>query len=363
MSKSLGNVIDPIKIADTYGADPLRYVLLRDVPAGEDGDFSEEALIQRNNGDLADALGNLLQRTSVLVHKNFHGNIPVCGQLTDKEKELEAAIPEIAKLNELISNYKWNQFVEQIWNYIGKCNKYVNDTEPWKQSNDADRLATILYSLVEHLRIISILVWPIIPSSAEKIAAQLGQEIGKIKDAKFTKKTKGVMAQPEILFKKLEKKVEDIFSILNLRVAHIADAAPHPNADKLYVLQLDVGTDEKRQLVAGMKPYYSPEQLKGKHIIFISNLKPANIRGIESNGMMLAAEKDGAVKALESPEAHAGDQVFVEGITPKTEQITIDDFQKIKMTTKNKAAVYNGKPLKTHKGNVVVDLPDGAKIR
>jgi methionyl-tRNA synthetase len=363
MSKSLGNVIDPIKIADTYGADPLRYVLLRDVPAGEDGDFSEEALIQRNNGDLADALGNLLQRTSVLVHKNFHGNIPVCGQLTDKEKELEAAIPEIAKLNELILNYKWNQFVEQIWNYIGKCNKYVNDTEPWKQSNDADRLATILYSLVEHLRIISILVWPIIPSSAEKIAAQLGQEIGKIKDAKFTKKTKGVMAQPEILFKKLEKKVEDIFSILNLRVAHIADVAPHPNADKLYVLQLDVGTDEKRQLVAGMKPYYSPEQLKGKHIIFISNLKPANIRGIESNGMMLAAEKDGAVKALESPEAHAGDQVFVEGITPKTEQITIDDFQKIKMTTKNKAAVYNGKPLKTHKGNVVVDLPDGAKIR
>ncbi len=363
MSKSLGNVIDPIHVVDTYGADPLRYVLLRDVPAGEDGDFSEEALIQRNNGDLADALGNLLQRTSVLVHKNFHGNIPVCGQVTDKEKELETAIPDVAKLNEFLQNYKWNHAVEQIWNYVGKCNKYVNDTEPWKQTNDANRLATILYTLVEHLRIISILVWPIIPSSAEKIAVQLGQEIGKLKDAKFTKKTKGMLAQPEILFKKLEKKVEDPFSILNLRVAHIAEVVPHPNADKLYVLQLDVGTDEKRQLVAGMRPYYTPEQLKGKHIVFISNLKPANIRGMESNGMMLAAEKDGIVKVLEAPEAHAGDQVFVEGITPKTEQITIEDFQKINLTTKNKNAVYNNKPLKTHKGPVVVDQPDGAKIK
>jgi methionyl-tRNA synthetase len=363
MSKSLGNVIDPVQVADTYGADPLRYVLLRDVPAGEDGDFSETALIQRNNGDLADALGNLLQRASVLVHKNFHGNIPVCGQVTDKEKELEAAIPDIAKLNDLMLNYKWNHAIEQIWNYIGRCNKYVNDTEPWKQGNDADRLATILYSLVEHLRIISILVWPIIPGSAEKMAAQIGQTIGKIKDAKFTKKTKGVIAQPEILFKKLEKKVEDPFSALNLRVAHIADVSPHPNADKLYILQLDVGTDQQRQLVAGVKAFYTPEQLKGKHIIFISNLKPANIRGIESNGMMLAAEKDGVVKVLEAPEAHAGDQAFIDGITPKTDQITIEDFQKIKLTTKNKTAVYNDKQLKTHKGNVVVDLQDGAKIR
>lgn len=363
MSKSLGNVIDPVHIADAYGTDPLRYFLLRDVPAGEDGDFSENALIQRNNGDLADALGNLLQRTSVLIHKNFHGNIPVCGQLTEKEKELEAAIPDVEKLNQLLNSYKWNQYVEQVWNYIGKCNKYINDTEPWKQTNDAERLATILYVLVEHLRIISILAYPVIPGSAEKLAAQIGQEIGKLKDARFTKKTQGIVAQPEILFKKLEKTVEDPFSKLNLRVAHIADVAPHPNADKLYVLQLDVGTDEKRQLVAGIRPYYKPEQLKCKHIIFISNLKPANIRGIESNGMLLAAEKEGVVKVLEAPDAHAGDQVFVEGITPKTEPITIEDFQKIKLTTKNKNAVYNDKPLKTHKGIVAVDLPDGAKIR
>jgi methionyl-tRNA synthetase len=172
-----------------------------------------------------------------------------------------------------------------------------------------------------------------------------------------------MLSPPEILFKKLEKKTEDPFSILNLRVAHIQKVDPHPNADKLYILTLDIGQDQTRQLVAGIKAYYTPEQLIGKHIVFISNLKPAMLRGIESQGMLLAAEKDGIVKVLEAPHSHAGDQVFVEGITPKTEQITIEDFQKIKLTTKEKNAVYNDKPLKAHKGPIVVDLPDGAKIR
>jgi len=362
MSKTLGNVIDPLYLADTYGADSLRYTLLREVPAGEDGDFSEEALISRNNSDLADTLGNLLQRTSVLVKKNFRGLIPICGPLTKQEKELENAIPDIAKLNELMQNYKWHHVVEQIWNYIGRCNKYINDTEPWKQV-DPERLGTILYTSIEHLRIISILIWPIIPGSAEKLACQIGQPIGKLKDAKFKKTTKGEVIGPEILFKKQEKSIEDPFSKLNLKIGHIKQVEPHPNADKLYLLTLDVGTDETRQLVAGMKPFYKIDELVGKHIVFVSNLKPATIRGVQSNGMMLAAEKDGVVKVLEAPEAHAGDQVVVEGVTPKTEQITIEAFQKIKLTTKDKTAVYADKPLKTHKGKVIVDMPDGAKIR
>jgi len=252
--------------------------------------------------------------------------------------------------------------IEQIWNYIGRCNKYINDTEPWKQV-DPERLGTILYTSIEHLRIISILIWPIIPGSAEKLACQIGQPIGKLKDAKFKKTTKGEVIGPEILFKKQEKIIEDAFSKLNLKIGHIKQVEPHPNADKLYLLTLDVGTDETRQLVAGMKPFYKIEELVGKHIVFVSNLKPANIRGIQSNGMMLAAEKEGVVKVLEAPDAHAGDQVAVEGITPKTAQITIDDFQKIKLTTKDKTAIYNDKPLKTHKGKVIVDMPDSSKIR
>ncbi len=361
MSKSLGNVIDPIYLIDKYGEDPLRYVLLREVPAGEDGDFSEKALIERNNSDLADSLGNLLQRTSVLIQKNFKGNIPICGQQSDYERQLEQAIPDTNELNELIDNYKWHHAVEKIWNYISKCNKYINDTEPWKQTNDPDRLATILYTLTEHLRIISILVWPIIPASAEKIAHQIGQPIGKLKDAKFNTKIQGEIVNPQILFKKLETtKEEDPFSKLNLKVAKILKVENHPNADKLYVLTLDAG--EKRQIVAGMKTFYKPEELEGKNIVVITNLKPAKLRGVESQGMMLAAEKDNVVKVLEA-QGDPGEQVFIEGIEPETKQITIDDFAKIKLTTKNKKAVYKGKTLKTNKGEVTVDVADDAKIR
>lgn len=370
MSKSLGNIIDPIAVVNTYGADPLRFVLLRDVSAGEDGDFSEKALIDRNNTELADALGNLLQRTSVMIHKYFNGNIPVCGELTDKEKELQESIPEVLKLTELLNNYRWNQFVEHIWHYIHKCNKYINDTEPWKQSNDAERLATILYNLVEHLRIISILVYPIIPESSEQIAAQIGQKRGTIKNIKFTKKTTGMISEPKILFKKIEtdKPTEpahppsDPFGALNLKVARVEKVEPHPNADKLYVVTLNAG-NEQRTLVAGLKQYYSPEQLTGKHIVFISNLKPAQLRGVTSQGMMLAGEKNGTVKVLDASIAQPGEQVFVEGITPHTAQITIDDFMKIKLTTKNKHVVYGDKPLKTKSGIITVDLEDSATIR
>jgi len=360
MSKSIGNIVDPVAVIDKYGTDPLRYFLLREVPAGEDGDFSENALIDKNNSDLADALGNLLQRTSVLIHKKFHGNIPICGKLTDKENQLNEAIPDTAKLNELIQDYKWHHALEQIWTYIAKCNKYVNDTEPWKQ-NDPDRLATILYTLVEHLRMIGILVWPFIPSSAEKIACQIGQKVGKLKDAKFKKTTKGKLAPSEILFRKVEKQIEDPFSMLNLRVAKILDVKPHPNADKLYVVQIDSG--EKRQLVAGMRPFYQPGQLIGKQIVVISNLKPANLRGQLSQGMLLAAEKEGVVRILE-PQGKPGDQVYAEGITPKaTQLISIEDFQKITLTTKGKIAIYGSKQLRTTSGTVNVDIPDGAKIR
>jgi len=363
MSKSLGNVIDPIYLADKYGADPIRYVLLREVPAGDDGDFSEKTLVERNNSDLADALGNLLQRTSVLVHKHFHGNIPICGELTEKEKALEEAIPDLDKLNELMDNYKWHHAIEKIWHYIARCNKYINDTEPWKHTQDPERLGTILYTLIEHLRIISILTWPIIPGSAEKIAKQIGQEIGKFKQVKFTKETKGELEKSKILFEKLELKEEDPFAKLNLKVAHVAKVENHPDADKLYVLTLDVGTDETRQLVAGLREYYKPEELTGKHIVFISNLKTAKLRGVESQGMLLAADKDKEVKVLEIPEAHAGDQVIVEGIKPQTQEITFEQFQKIKLTVKDKVAVYNDKPLKAHKWEAQVDIPDGAKIR
>jgi len=369
MSKSLGNVIDPIDLIAKYGSDPVRYTFLRDVPAGQDGDFSESTLIRRNNAELADALGNLLQRTIVLLHKNFQGKIPTFGISTQHERELEKAIPNITELNTLMHNNEWHHVVEQIWNYVNRCNKYVAETEPWKQTDPA-RLGTILYTALEHLRIISILTWPVIPTSAEKIAAQIGQRIETFKDAKFKKSTQGIVNKPEILFKKIEQKkeiqktpvTEDLFAKINLKVAKIEKVDLHPNADKLYVITLDTGSG-KKQIVSGIRPCYpSPEQLLGKHIIFISNLAPANFRGVESNGMLLAGENEGVVRVVETTSA-PGTQVTIEGVTPQTTQITIADFQKIKLRVQNKNVIYADKPLKTPQGPITVDLPDGATVR
>lgn len=152
-----------------------------------------------------------------------------------------------------------------------------------------------------------------------------------------------------------------LFSKLNLKVAIIEDVQPHPNADKLYVLKITA--DKPRQLVAGIKPFYAPEQLKGKHIIIVSNLKPAILRGIESQGMLLAAQVENVVKVLEAPNSVAGEQVFVDGEDVGSSEITIEEFKQIKITTKNKKVVFEGKPLKTKKEDVSVDIGDNATIR
>lgn len=363
MSKSLGNVVDALELADKFPVDSIRYVLMRDIPAGQDGDFSEASLVARHNGDLADSLGNLLQRTLVLVHKKFNGTVPICGDLTGVEKDLNRSIPDTKVLLKQVDNCNWNAAIETIWNYIKLCNKYINDCEPWKLKDDKKRLATILYTLVEHLRIISILVWPLLPENAEMLTRQLGQPLGKLRDVKFKKTTKGFVNKPKILFEKLEfKKQEDPFEKVNLKVGKVLRAEDHPDADKLFVLTLDAGS-EKRQIVTGMKPFYEGKELMGKNLVFISNLKPAKFRGVKSEGMVLAAENGKSVKVIESPKSLPGDQVFVEGVTPRTERVKIDDFAKVKLAVKGGRVVYNKKELKTENGKVVVDMPDGSEVR
>ncbi|RMD58437.1 methionine--tRNA ligase [Candidatus Woesearchaeota archaeon] len=365
MSKSLGNVVDPFDVVERFGSDALRYVLLRDVPAGRDGDFSEKALVARNNGDLADSLGNLLQRVSKLVHKNFDGKIPPCSDLTSAEKELEKEIPDLKELSFLVDSCEWNRVIELIWNYIKACNKYVNDQAPWKVEDKA-RLSTILYTALEHLRIISILVYPIIPKSARKLSECIGVPLGKFRDAKFKTGLKGFISQPRILFEKFDEpepaESSDPLSRIDLRVGVIEKVEDHPKADRLYVLTIDAG-DHKRTLVAGVKKFYSKDELLGKRIVFVSNLKPARLRGVESQGMMLAAEKGDSVKVVEAPGARAGEQVFVPGIVPKSDTITIDDFMAVKLEVKGGRVLYNGKALRTEQGDVMVDIEDGAKVR
>ncbi len=373
MSKSLGTVVDPVALADKYGADALRLFLLREIPAGNDGDFSEESLIARANSELGDTLGNLLQRTSVLVHKNFQGQISKPGRFAKEDKELIThANKVLEEANAFMQKYEWHKAVEVVWTFLHACNKYVNDQAPW-QINDRERLATVLYVLVECLRLASILTWPFIPATAENISKQLGQKLGNFKKAKFKRSTKGTLLQPEILFKKIEAHdaackpeepatTHEPFRKLMLRVAKVEDAQPHPDADKLLVLKIDLGT-EKRQLVAGLRANYQPEQLKGKNIVIVANLKPAVLRGIESKGMLLAAQLGNEVKVLEAPNSAPGSDVYVEGIPCEHDEITIEDFAKVKITTKSRKAVYKDKPLKTKREEISVQIGDNATVR
>jgi len=361
LSKSRGIVVNPIKLLQEYGTDPVRYFFLKEIPAGEDGNFSYEALVERSNSDLADVLGNLLQRITVLTQKNFDGEIPKPGKFEKIDEELikESEISE--EVNELMQKYEWNKAVDKIWSFIRACNKYINDTEPWKLKQDKERLGTILYVLTECLRIISIYICPFIPETGEKVAKQIGQKPGTFKDIQFTKTTKGKIPKPEILFQKFEIKEEDSFAKLNLKVAEITEIKEHPEADKLYVMQINLGI-EKRQLVAGLKPHFKPEELEGKHIVVVTNLKPAKLKGIESAGMLLAAELKKQVTLIEAPKSEPGEQVFVEGIEPGESQITIKDFQQVQMTTKNHKVTYKGKALKTEKEEIKAAIGDNAKV-
>ncbi len=360
MSKSLGNVIYPIELIKKHSPDSVWYYFLREIATGDDGDYSLKTFIDRNNADLANTLGNLLQRTSVMTHKYFKGKIPKPDKLTKPEKTLIKSIPNLKELDLLMNNFHINRCLEKIWMFIDNCNKYINETEPWKQKGK--RLSTIIYTLIESLRIISILVSPFIPGSAEKLSKQLGQKLGNLDKARFTDKTKGTIKKPEILFKKIEENiVEDPFSIVNLKVAKVEDVKSHPNADSLYILKIKC--PENRQLIAGLKKYLKPSELKNKNVIIVSNLKPAKLRGELSEGMLLAAEKNKKVKLLLAPKSKPGDQVYIEGIKPKTKTITFEKFKEIKFTTKNKRALYKNKPLKTKKEEVIVEIDDNAVIR
>lgn len=360
LSKSRGIIVDPINLIDNYGADVLRYFFMREIPAGMDGDFSEESLIERSNSDLADSLGNLLQRTSSMINRYFKGKLPVVKDFTKAENDLIKKIPDIKKLTELVNKFEWNRCLEKIWDFIKECNTYVAKTEPWKA--DEKRKAVILYTLVESLRLISLLVYPVIPESAEKIAKQINCEITSFKDYKFQKNRKIKIKKPEILFKKLEiSEKEDIFSILNLKVARVDSVKNHPDSDNLYILKISLGR-EKRTLVAGLKEFLKPIDIKGKHVVVVTNLKPAKLRSVESKGMLLAAEKGKKVRLVEAPKSKPGAQVYVEGITPKTAMINIDQFAKIKLKVKNKKAIYNNQPLKTDKEDIFVDIEDDAKV-
>lgn len=326
MSKSKGNVIYAEDLVNLFGIDPVRYYVLREMPYANDGTMTYELMISRINTDLANVLGNLVNRTVAMVNKYFDGVIqaPTCKEDIDASLE-ELALSTYTRIEEKMSAYKVSDALEELWVLLRRSNKYIDETMPWalaKEESQKERLGTVLYNLLESIRIASVLLESFIPETAKRIQSQInavntsmdsiksfdgtvvGSKVGegtplfaRIDEKKKLEEIHGAQPkkeEPKKKEKKKEKKEEkgeitiDDFAKVDFKVAEIIKAEPHPDADKLLVLQLKVG-DEERQVVSGISKHYSPDELVGEKVILVANLKPVKLRGVQSNGMILAA--------------------------------------------------------------------------
>ena len=325
MSKSLGNVIEPLQLKNVYGLDAFRFFLIRDMTFGLDSSFSEDSLIQRINSDLANDLGNLFSRVLSMAHKYLAGKVPAVDTSVELECDfgLEAdAQSAISAFEQHMVSFQFHNAMQAVWTFIGKMNKYVDVTAPWelaKKKSNHKQLAAVLSNLLEGLRVISGLIYPVMPGTAENMQKHLGLDpkapfylLDQIRTWKAIKP--GVQLPKSIvLFPRIDsaKKPADLsgnseigagtaeikseisldeFKKVDLRVATVVHAEKIPRAKKVLKLEVDIGS--KRTIVAGIAGNYSPAELVGKQVIIVANLKPAKLMGIVSNGMLLAAVDD-----------------------------------------------------------------------
>lgn len=338
MSKSKGNVVDPNLLIDEFGADAIRYFLLREIALGQDGNFSRDALIGRINADLANDLGNLLHRTLNMIGKFQNGVIEAATTKSETDEDLmTGAAALLHDYETAMEKMDLSRAIKWLWTFIGRANKYIDETAPWALAKDPSKkaeLATVMYNLAESLRVISVLVSPFMPETAPKIWAQLGmtqdfasvrlddvktwggipagQHIGEAEQLfpriEVEKETAPAKQEKQKSVPKQEKKAEagedgdisiDDFKKTELRVAEVTAAERIPKTDKLMKLTLSLG-DETREVVSGIADAYTAEELVGKHVVLVANLKPAKLRGVISHGMVLAASDGEKLRLLET---------------------------------------------------------------
>lgn len=340
MSKSKGNVVDPHILIDRYGLDAVRYYLMRELPFGSDGVFTPEAFVDRTNFDLANDLGNLVNRTIAMINKYFDGNLSgYKGQMHEVDVEIEAlALETKAKYDAAMENLQYSVALQEVWKLISRTNKYIDETTPWiliKDETQKELLESVMYHLVENIRFASVLLRPFLTEAPTKIFNQLNIQdptlfefasldaYGKIKDLKVVEKATPIFprldtaAEVEFIKSTMQPPAQqgekeeapgkpeitiDTFNEVEMKTATIIDADYVKKAKKLLKIQVDLG-NEQRQIVSGIAEFYKPEDIIGKKVIVVTNLKPVELRGEKSEGMILSAEKDGALTLVSVPNA------------------------------------------------------------